>query len=48
MIRLEIKKYHVVLTERGQKHQHYYQIDKYKYLTGERILPSDQNRMTES
>ena len=34
------------LTEEQQKYQHY-QIDKYEYLTGEEVLPSDQNKIIE-
>ena len=38
MIRLEIKNYNLILTRK---------IDKYEYLTGEEILPSDQRRAIE-
>ena len=49
MIRLEMKNYNMILTEKQQKYQHYHQvkIDKSEYLTGEEILPSDQRRMIE-
>ena len=44
-----MKNYHTILREKQQKCQHYRQvkIDKYEYLTGEEILPSDQSRITE-
>ena len=33
----------MVLTKKQQKYQHYHQVkyDKYEFLTGEKILPSD-------
>ena len=39
----------MVLTEKQQKYRHYYlgKKDKYEYLTGEEILPSDQGRVIE-
>ena len=39
----------MILTERHQKYQHYHleKIDKYKYLAGEEILPSNQKQIIE-
>ena len=49
MIRLEMKNCNMTLTEKQQKHQQYYleKNDKYEYLKGEEILPSDQIRVIE-
>ena len=52
MIRLEMKKCNMVLTERLQnQHQHHYiiirKIDKYEYLTDQETLPPNQIRITE-
>ena len=46
MIRLEIKKYNIILIEKQQKYQPYSsgKIRKYEYLTGEDILPSNQQQ----
>ena len=43
------EKYNIILTEKRQKYQHYHQskIDKYEYLTDEKMLPSDQSRIIE-
>ena len=48
MIRLEMKKYNMILTEK-QKNISFIsgEIDKYEYLTGEEILPSYQSRIIE-
>ena len=39
----------MMLTEKQQIYQHYHQVqfDKYEYLTGEKILPTNQSRMIE-
>ena len=43
MIRLEMENCNMILTKKQQKYQHFHlgKIDKYEYLTGEEILPSD-------
>ena len=41
-IKLEMKNYNIILIERLQKSG---KIDKYEYLTGEEILPSDQQQV---
>ena len=46
-IRLEMKKYNMILIERLQKYQFSGKIDKYEYLTGEEILPSTQKQIIE-
>ena len=46
MIRLEMKNYNMIITEKRQKHQHYH-LEKFIYLTGEEILPSDHRRLIE-
>ena len=46
MIRLEMKNYSTVLIEKQPKYQ-LYQIHKYEYLTGEDILPSNQQQVIE-
>ena len=45
MVRLEMKNSNTILTEKRQKDQHYLleKNDKYEYLTGEEILPSNQS-----
>ena len=35
----------MILTEKQQKYQLYHQTDKYEFLTGEDIIPSDQSRI---
>ena len=42
-----MKNYNMILTEKHQKYQYYHliKIDKYEYLTGKRILPTDQRRV---
>ena len=55
MIKLKMKNYNIILIEKQQKYQHYRykyesdksESDKYEYLTGEEILPSDQSRIIE-
>ena len=50
MIRSEMKNYNMILIEKLQKYQpyyHTYKIDKYEYLTGEEILPSNQQQIIE-
>ena len=49
MIRLEMRKYNMILTEKQQKYQPYHlaKIDKYEYLTGEEILLSNQQQIIE-
>ena len=47
MIRLETKKYNTILIEKQPKYLLYHQIHKYKYLTGEDILPSIQQQIIE-
>ena len=49
MIRLEKKNCSMILIEKQPKYQLYYQckIDEYEYLTGEDILPSNQQQITE-
>ena len=48
-MKLEMKKYNTILTEKEQKYWNYHQgkTDKYEYLTGQKILPSDHSRVTE-
>ena len=47
MISLEMKNCNMILTEKQQKYQpdHLAKIDKYEYLTGEEILPSNQSQI---
>ena len=46
MIRLEMKNYNMILTERQQKSAlSSGKIDKYEFLKGEEILPPDQRRV---
>ena len=49
MIRLEMKNCSMILIEKQPKYQLYYQckIDEYEYLTGEDILSSNQQQITE-
>ena len=48
MIRLKLKNYNMILKKRQQKSAlSSSKIDKYEYLTGEEILPSDQRRVIE-
>ena len=50
MINLEMKNYNMILTDReGAKISTLSsgKVDKYEYLTGEEILPSDQRRVIE-
>ena len=49
MIRLEMKKYNTILTEKLPKYLlcHQKKINKYEYLTGEEILPSNQKQTIE-
>ena len=49
MIRLEMKNHSVILIERELKYQPYHQskIHQYEYLTGEDILPSNQQQIIE-
>ena len=49
MIKLEIKNYNMILTQRQEKYRHYYpkKFDKYEYLRGEEILPPYQKRVAE-
>ena len=46
MIKLEMKNCNTILTEKQQKYSHYpfANFDKYKYLTSEGILPSNQDK----
>ena len=46
MIRLEMRNYSVILIEKQLKYQLYHQV-KYEYLTGEDILPSNQQQIIE-
>ena len=49
MIRLEMKNWNVILTEKQQKSAlSSGKIDKNEYLTGEEILPSDKIRVIEN
>ena len=41
------EKYNMELTEKQQKYHHQVKTDKYEYLTGEKIIPTDQSRMIE-
>ena len=41
-----MKNYNMILIERLQKYQ-LYQIDKYEYITGEEILPSNHQQVIE-
>ena len=46
MVRLEMKNYSMILTEKQQKYQHYHQIKlKYEYLKGKEILSSNQGQI---
>ena len=49
MITLEMKNYNIILTEKLPKYQLYHQakIDKFKYVTGKDILPSNQQQIIE-
>ena len=54
MIKLKMKNYNTILTEKEQKYQQYQNIKisagkiyKYEFLTGEEILHSDQSRIIE-
>ena len=51
MIKLEMKKYNMVLTEKQQKYLHYCRVKlintNIKYITGEEILSLDQSRIVE-
>ena len=49
MIRLEMKSFNMILTEKQQKKSPLSsaKIDKYEFLTGEKILPSDMVRIIE-
>ena len=48
MIKLEIKNYNMILTETAKiSVLSSGKIDKYEFLTGEEILPSDQSRIIE-
>ena len=44
MIGLETKNYNMILTEKVLKYQLYHQ-EKYEYLTGNEILPSNQQKI---
>ena len=46
MIKLWMKNYNMILTEKQQALLSN-KIDKYEYITGEEILPSDQSRIME-
>ena len=50
-IKLKMKNYNMTLIERPQKYQFYHlssgKIDKYEYLTGEEILPTNQQQIIE-
>ena len=46
MIRLEMKNCYTILTEKQTSALSSGKTDKYEYLTGEEILPSDQKRVT--
>ena len=46
MIKLRMKNYNMILIESLQKYQLYRQV-KYEYLTGEEILPSNQQQLIE-
>ena len=47
MIRLEMKNFNMISTEKPTKYQLYHQtiIDKYEYLTAKEILPSNQQQI---
>ena len=48
MIILETKNSNMILIKKLQKYRHYHQVKLINiYLTGEKILPSDQSRMLE-
>ena len=40
-----MENYIMTLIERQQRSLHYHQTDKYKYLTGEEMLPPQQHRV---
>ena len=44
MIRLKMKNYIMILTQKQQKYQHYF-LDKYEYLKGEEMLVPNQRRV---
>ena len=46
MLRLEMKNYNKILIEKQLNYQLYHQV-KFEYLTGEDILPSNQQQITE-
>ena len=48
-VKLKMKNYNMILIERLQKYRLYRQakIDKYEYLTGEEILPSNKQQIIE-
>ena len=47
MIRSKMENYIMILTEKQQKYQDYHleKIDKYEYITGEKILSSNQSQI---
>ena len=47
MIRLEMKKIQYGINREAAKVSSSGKTDKYKYLTGEKMLPTDQSRMIE-
>ena len=49
MIKLKMKSYNIILIEKQQKYLLYHQekLHKYEYLTGEDILPSNQQQIIE-
>ena len=42
-----MENYNMILTVNQQKNQHYGKINKYEYLTGEKLLPPDQKRVVD-
>ena len=47
MIRLEMENYNMILIEKQPKYLPYHQAKFYEYFTGEDILPSNQQQITE-
>lgn len=44
MIKPEVRNCNMILNEQQQRHLHYNYVDKYEYLTGQEILPTQQLR----
>lgn len=44
MIKPEVRNCNMILNEQQERHLHYNYVDKYEYLTGQEILPTQQLR----